>query len=96
MLPGKEVAEPNAHTAPISAFEVASIGGQDVLFSASADGFVKAWDITNASTPGFTKINKLLERNFGAPVLSMKMTSPTFLVIGLINGSFQGWNLNSN
>lgn len=53
VLPGKEIVEPNAHTAQITALEFASIGGQQVLFSASGDGFVKAWDVTNASTPAF-------------------------------------------
>ena len=96
VLPGREVAEANAHTAAITAFEYAKIGGQEVLFSASADCHVRAWDVTNAQQPAFTKMNKILERNFQMPVLSLKMTSPSFLVIGMNDGTFTGWDLNSN
>ena len=75
VLPGKEVVEPNAHAHQLTAFEYANINGLEVLFSASADGFVKAWDLTNAAGQSFSKLNKLLERNFSAPVLSMKLIS---------------------
>ncbi len=35
----------NAHVARISDFELASINGQQILFSASEDGWLKAWPI---------------------------------------------------
>ena len=30
------------------------------------------------------------------PVTSLKLTSETFLIVGLQNGNFQGWNLTDN
>ena len=57
---------------------------------------MKAWDVSNSSLPSFQKINKILEKNFGTPVHSLQMTKPDFLVIGLNNGLFSGWNLAHN
>jgi hypothetical protein len=87
-MPGKEVVEPNAHVGQITVLEYANINGQEVLFSAGFDGIVKAWDVTNASNPAFNKLNKILEKTFGMPVLSMKLANPTLLVLGLNNGTF--------
>lgn len=53
ILAGKEVVEENAHFSCITAFEYASINGQEVFFSASADGMLIAWDITGAFNPSF-------------------------------------------
>jgi hypothetical protein len=52
--------------------------------------------VTNANTPSFLKPNKILEKSFGSPVLTLQMTKPDFLVIGLSNGQFSGWNLSQN
>lgn len=49
VLLGKEIVEQNAHAQPITSFEYANISGQEILFSGSHDGFVKAWDVTNSA-----------------------------------------------
>lgn len=96
VLQGKEIIEENAHMANITAFEYASINGQEVLFSGGADGMLKAWDITGAQTPTRVRLDKISEKNFNMPITTLQMTSETFLVIGLENGTFSGWNLVSN
>ena len=38
----------------------------------------------------------MAEQTFESPITSLCMTSETFLVAGLYNGTFQGWNLTTN
>ena len=64
----------------------------DVIFSGGSDNFLKAW-IINREQGVLTSMET---KQFEVPVISLKMMSETFLVVGLQNGSFQGWNLSLN
>ena len=88
MMQSKEVVQDQAHSGAITAFEFATIEGQEILFSASQDGFLRAWAITGAKSSQIQAINKVDERNLQQPISSLQMATESFLIIGLSNGSF--------
>lgn len=74
----------------ITGFECAAINNQIYLFSAGKDGKIKAW------SPKVESFELFAEQTSQTEVLCLQMTSPTFLVAGLLDGSFAGWNLENN
>ena len=67
-----------------------TINSEVILISGSIDTFMKAWKFNGSS------LNCALTQPVQAPITCMELTSPTFLVMGLGDGRFCGWNLATN
>lgn len=82
----------SAHTGRITAIEYASIKGKSVFFTSALDGRVKAWELSA------DQLSLIFagDMNLQSPPLSMQLSTPTLLLLGLENGSFAGWNLTTN
>ena len=63
-----------------------------VLFSGSHDGKIKAWLIDFANK----QLNMMDQKDLNIGVNCLQMASDSFAVAGTANGSFKGWNLDSN
>lgn len=57
---------------------------------------LKAWDVTAAATNPMFIMKNVSEKQFQCEITSLQLVTPTFLVIGLANGTFSGWDLNTN
>ena len=85
-----EIMQDKAHDGIITAFAYASINSEGYLFSAAQDGKIKAWKTTEQG------LIQSAEQTCKAEILCMQLTSATFIVAGLTNGCFAGWNLQTN
>lgn len=85
-----EIYSDMAHSAQITSFEYSVINNAGILFSGSRDRRVKAWSMQQGSLK--CDVDKLMP----AEVLCMQLTSPTYLVAGLSDGTLAGWDLLSD
>lgn len=88
----KEFVAQGAHTSLITSLEYCKFNGQEIIFTGSTDKTLKAWVIDRAQGV----LTAMHTQPFDCGVNTLKMTSETFLIIGLQNGTFQGWNLEKN
>ena len=82
----------NAHNEQITDIEYTNINGQHIFITASLDQTVKAW----TPSPDGQTLTLAISNPLPAKALSLQLMNPTFLIIGLENGSYHGWNLASN
>lgn len=82
----------SAHTGRITDIEYASIDSKNVFFTSALDGRVKAWTLS----PDQLSLIFAADMTLESPPLSMQLSTPTLLLLGLENGKFAGWNLTAN
>ena len=79
-----------AHSAAITSFAYTVINNAGILLSGSRDRKVKAWSIQQGT------LKCEVEKMMNAEVTCMQLTSPLYLVVGLSDGTFAGWDLSSD
>jgi len=73
-------------------FEYTKFDGKEYYFTCSLDGRVKAW----TEGPDQRSLVLVAEIFLDAKATSMQIATPTFLLVGLDNGSLAGWDLVTN
>lgn len=87
-----DVVVDQAHTEQITDIEYTIINGQHIFITASLDSTVKAW----TPSPDGKSLAMAISNPLPGKALSLQMLNPTFLIIGLENGTYHGWNLANN
>ena len=76
----------------ITDIEYTKFDGKEYCFTCSLDRTVKAW----TEAPDKRSLVLVAEFFLDAKATSMQIATPTFLLVGLDNGSLAGWNLVTN
>ncbi|CDW76594.1 UNKNOWN [Stylonychia lemnae] len=92
LLSDSSILKERAHNDMITDIEYSFFNNQHIFFTCSLDGTIKAWTV-GADQKSLTEI---AQTPLPGKPLQMQLVSQDFLVVGLDNGCYTGWNLLTN
>lgn len=92
LLPDKQIEVDSAHASIITDIELAKIGDVVYFFTSSADCTIKTWKIK----PDGNGLELYTTKPLPTKVYQLSLAQPKFLVGACEDGTFQGWDLDSD
>lgn len=89
---GSEIVQKDTHAAPITALESVCLNGQEIVFSASTDGMLKAWTIDHNQL-NFALIQS---QNLQSPIHCIQILLDSNCIVSGTDSEIRVWNLNDS